>query len=293
MNTLDSQIGLQVLQVRYWQHVLNESLKQGVFSIPVHLAFGHEAIAVAISNMLQPPDQVVLSHRNVAYNLARRGALEPVYDEYRLAPTGIAKGKLGSMNLSNPEKGIRYTSSILGNNFPVGCGLALGQKILQQEGIVAILTGDGGMEEGTFYESLVFAKSHNLRCLFVIENNKYSMASTIAERRYPIAIERMCQSVDVPFFRLEGNFVFDYLSKLNHFRNIIMEKSSPVYVEVDLINMNRHAGPTPGWPTDDMNIDIKNGLIVQETAHDPVFVLKQNMDPELYKKLEKQVLNHA
>ena len=44
----------RVLQLRYWQHLLNEDLKQKAFKIPVHLAFGHEAIAVAIGSLLQP-----------------------------------------------------------------------------------------------------------------------------------------------------------------------------------------------------------------------------------------------
>ena len=289
---LDRQLALQVLQIRYWQHILNENLKRGVFSIPVHLAFGHEAIAVAINNMMQPVDQLVLSHRNVAYNLARAGSLRPIYDEYKLAATGVSGGKLGSMNLANPDRGIVYASSILGNNLPVACGLALGHQILQQPGIVILLTGDGAMEEGTFYESLVFARSQNLKCLFVVENNKYAMASTIAQRRCPVAIDHICQAVNMPFFNLSGNLVFDYLAKLNRLRNILIEESTSVCVEVDLISMNRHAGPTPGWPTDDMNIDLKNGLVVQETAYDPVFVLRHNMDSQLYTELENQVLAH-
>ena len=38
-------------------------------------------------------------------------------NEFRLKKDGLAGGLLGSMNLSNEEKNILYTSSILGNNF--------------------------------------------------------------------------------------------------------------------------------------------------------------------------------
>ena len=38
-------------------------------------------------------------------------------DEYYLRETGMASGQLGSMNLSNPDKNVIYSSSILGNNF--------------------------------------------------------------------------------------------------------------------------------------------------------------------------------
>ena len=65
----------QVLQLRYWQHLLNEDLKQKRFRVPVHLAMGHEALAVAVSAAMSESDQMALTHRNVAYNLARAGSL--------------------------------------------------------------------------------------------------------------------------------------------------------------------------------------------------------------------------
>ena len=112
----------EVLQLRYWQHLVNEALKKNTFTVPVHVAIGHEAIAVAINNVMNADDQLVLSHRNIEYNLARRGSLNPVVQEFLMSPDGAAKGKLGSMNLAQADSGVVYTSSILGNNLPVACG---------------------------------------------------------------------------------------------------------------------------------------------------------------------------
>jgi pyruvate dehydrogenase E1 component alpha subunit len=280
----------QVLQIRYWQHLVNESLKKGTIRIPLHVAFGHEAIAVAVSEMMQPGDALALSHRNIAYNLARAGDPQTVFDEYRLSSSGAAHGKLGSMNLANPDRGVVYTSSILGNNMPVTCGLALSMKVLRKPNIAIVCTGDGAMEEGTFHESLTLSKSQKLRCLFVIENNKYAMSSTIAERRCPIDISHICKAVDAPYFKLSGNDVFEYRDHMVQFRELLLRDPSPACVEVDLANVNRHAGPTPGWPTDPMNIDLKRGLIIQESAYDPVHVLKQKLDASVYNEIEHQVL---
>src|SRR5205809_5961703 len=109
----------EAIRIRLSQMLINEDYKAGNFKIPIHLAFGHEAIAVAVSNVLREEDKLVLSHRNMAYNLARAGKLKPVLDEYYLRETGLASGKLGSMNQINPLKNIIYSSSILVNNFPV------------------------------------------------------------------------------------------------------------------------------------------------------------------------------
>lgn len=286
----DNGLARQVLQIRNWQHIVNESMKKGALKQAVHLAFGHEAAAVAVSDMMSEHDQVVLSHRNIAYNLARAGELRPIFDEYRLSPDGLAGGRLGSMNLTNPDRGVVYTSSILGNNMPVACGLALGQHIRGTPGIVTVLTGDGGMEEGPFYESLLIAKSQRLACLFVIENNNHSLASTILERRCMISVEHFCQSFQVPYVPLSGNDVFDYADALRQCRSTIIRDATPVCVEVDLMILNRHAGPTPGWPEDPMKVDYTKGLILREDRYDPVFVLQQHLAPAVYDSLENEVL---
>ena len=282
------QLEMGVLRLRYWHHVMNEHLKEKRFKIPIHLAFGHEAIAVAVSHMMKPEDQLVLTHRNIAYNLARAGSLNQIYEEYKLASTGVGEGRLGAMNLANPGRGIVYTSSILGNNIPVACGLALGNQIFQRSGIVIVLVGDGAMEEGTFYEGIVFAKSQNLGLLVVVENNDHSLASTISERRCPISLPDMCASVDVPYMRLSGNDVAEYSAVLETARAKV-EGSTPVYIEVDLVTFNQHAGPTPGWATDPKNISIENGLIVEQTSNDPVFVLQQNMEPRFFDDLTSKI----
>lgn len=288
---MEMELATQVLQIRYWQHLVNEGLKKNVFAVPVHMAFGHEAVATAVSNAMQPGDQLVLTHRNIAYNLARAGALGPAWDEYKHLSSGLGKGRLGSMNVVNPSRGVVYSSSILGNNMPVACGLALGNQMKESRAVVIVLTGDGAMEEGTFYESLVFSRSHSLRLVFLIENNDFSMSSTIQERRCPIDVEQLCKAVTIPYCSLRGNLVFDYAEKLQKYREVVAQESYPAVIEADVTNLNRHAGPTPGWPADPMNIDLKNGLIVNKTAQDPVFVLRENMDPKTYEDVESRILS--
>lgn len=279
----------QVVRLRYWQHLLNEELKAKAFAIPVHLAFGHEAIAVAIGSTMTRDDQLVLTHRNIAYNLVRAGDLAPIRDEFLGRPNGLAGGRLGSMNLVNRARGIAYASSILGNNLSVGCGLALAKAVTSAGGDVIVMTGDGAMEEGPFYESLVFARTHALRMIVVIENNDQSMSSTITERRVPIDLDCFCAALDVPFSALSGNDVFSYAEHFARLHDDIHRHPGPRCVEVTLTAHYQHAGPTPGWPTDPKQIDIANGLVVAENETDPVFVLRERIGGERYGALEAQV----
>ena len=285
----DRRLAEEVIRLRYWQHLMNEELKKKRFRIPIHVALGNEAIVIAIHNMMRADDQLVLTHRNMAYNLARAGSLKPVYDEYMLSAEGIGGGKLGSMNLANPARGIVYASSILGNNLSLATGVALAKRVKREPGAVIVTTGDGAIEEGGFYEALVFAKSHELQLMIVLENNNHSMSSTIAQRRCSIAMAKLCESVHVPYQHLSGNDVFAYASTLLEVRAGMETGSNPVCVEAELTLLNQHAGPTPGWPTDPMNVDLKNGLIVRDESGDPLYVLRQSIGEEQFARMAAQV----
>jgi hypothetical protein len=153
-----------------------------------------------------------------------------------------------------------------------------------------VLTGDGAMEEGTFYEGLVFASSHRLPVLFLVENNDQSMSSTIAERRCPIQIGRLCAAVDIPFRSLSGNDVVEYAAQFRALRTLALEQRRPVCVEARVRAFCQHAGPSPGWPTDPKRISLQNGLIVEDSVDDPLFALGLRLGREKLDMLCKQVL---
>ena len=284
-------LALQVVQLRYWQHIMNEDLKKKVFTIPIHVAFGSEAIAVAASSCMKLDDRLVLTHRNMAFNLARVSELKIIYDEYRLSSEGVCGGRKGSMNLINPLRGVIYSSSILGNNFSVACGVALHKRVQKKPEIVIVTTGDGAMEEGGFYEALTFARSQDLKVVFLIENNNHSMSSTISQRRCPIYIDKMCDALDIPYKRLASNDVFEYASEFANMRARVLDSSCPVCIEVETVLMNQHAGPTPGWPTDPMSVSLSDGLIIRESTGDPLFILKNKIGDTAFESITADVLS--
>jgi TPP-dependent pyruvate/acetoin dehydrogenase alpha subunit len=264
------ELARRVLEVRLWQHVINEEMKRGRFRIPIHAAFGHEALAVTLDETLGPLDQLALTHRNMAYQFARARAFAPIQQEYLLAPEGACGGRLGSMNLTQPSRGIVYTSSILGNNLPVACGLAFAHKVRRSEGVVFVLTGDGAMEEGAFYETLLFARSHQLPLAVLIENNDHSLASRISERRSPIDVSGLAGALDIPHLPLSGNDLTVYSQTLARAR--AAAQSGPVVIEARVRTFCNHAGATPGWATDPRHISLSDGLIVESSSEDPAYM---------------------
>jgi acetoin:2,6-dichlorophenolindophenol oxidoreductase subunit alpha len=294
-------IAKEILKNRFFQICINQKYKEKEFKIPIHLALGHESIAVAINKIMTEKDNLILSHRNIAYNLARLGVLKPILDEYLLAENGLMNGKLGSMNLINPNQGIVYTSSILGNNFSVSVGVSLSQKIRKYDGITIVLGGDGSIEEGSFHESLLMLKTLDLSTLVIIENNEWSMHTKISERRHSINLQKFCNAYDIKYVKLEGNNVFEYIETLESLRKDCLATKSPICIEVMITTLgdwtmktpefpngkfiNYHAGPSP-------NIDLSQGLLpIRKTNEDPIYVLENifgNLD-----QIKKEVLSES
>ena len=121
----------KVALVRSRQHIINELIKKKKIIIPPHMAFGYEANAVAVHSILDKHEKIILTHRNIAYNLAfDLNNFKKFLNEINLKKNGLNQGKNGSMNIVNLPKGIIYTSSILGNNLPVGLGVAINNKVI-------------------------------------------------------------------------------------------------------------------------------------------------------------------
>lgn len=65
-------------------------------------------------------------------------------------------------------KGVETATGSLGHGLPVGCGFALSGKIKKLNFKTIVLLGDGECNEGTIWESAMFASSKKLDKLYVI-----------------------------------------------------------------------------------------------------------------------------
>ena len=273
----------EVLRVRFAQLWVNEHLKVGGFKVPVHLALGHEAIAVAVRAAMVGSDSLCLSHRNVHYNLASADNLDEELAELMLEPGGIAGGQSGSMNMANPAKGIPYTSSILGNDLSVATGIALADKLARRDTVTFAVTGDGAMEEGAFYEAIELLKSLGLPAIIIVENNGWSLGSRIGERRCAIDLKAIAVAFDISYNLLSGNDVQRYAAQLTDTRQMAIMRECPAIIEVELSTLGDWRGnPIPEEPDGKFinyhhgparTIDIDAWPIIQEDDRDPVHVL--------------------
>jgi transketolase len=69
---------------------------------------------------------------------------------------------------SNRVKNIEASTGSLGHGLPMGVGIALGEKIKNNDNKVFVIIGDGESNEGTNWESALLASHHKLNNLYCI-----------------------------------------------------------------------------------------------------------------------------
>ena len=71
-------------------------------------------------------------------------------------------------HVSHKVKGVEFSTGSLGHGLPYAVGKALGEKINGTKNKVYVLISDGELNEGTTWESLLFASFHKLDNLYII-----------------------------------------------------------------------------------------------------------------------------
>lgn len=215
---------------------------------PVHLSVGQEAIAVGVCDPLEKTDIISNTYRCHATYLAKGGDLHAMMAELYGKETGCAGGKAGSMHLIDMQNGVLGASAVVGTTISIAAGYALAMQMeAKQTGyqrIVVSMFGDGGTEEGCFYETINFAALHKLPIIFVCENNRLAIHTPI-EKRW--ANERLCERVatyDIETHKIDDGDVFrirETMARAIH--PIRKQKQGPIFIECATYRWLEHVGP--------------------------------------------------
>lgn len=149
--------------------MLNKHVRREILDIAVKTKNGHIASAFSIVEILvvlynwvlKPNDRFILSKGHGCM------ALYPFLKQRGYNP------KLKQHPDIDIKNGIWCSTGSLGHGLPIGVGMAFAKKLMNKNDNVYVLMSDGECQEGTTWESLLFAKQHNLDNLtIIIDYNK-------------------------------------------------------------------------------------------------------------------------
>jgi TPP-dependent pyruvate/acetoin dehydrogenase alpha subunit len=233
----------QLLRVRMVEEAVAEHYPRWQMRCPVHLSIGQEAAAVGVCSQLRRSDHVMSGHRSHAHYLAKGGALLPMLLEIHGKADGCSSGRGGSMHLLDLDAGFQGAVPIVGSTIPIATGLAFSDKLAGRDNVTAVFFGEAATEEGVFAESLNFAALHELRVLFVCENNLYSVYSPM-EVRQPAerSITALAAAHGVSSFHADGNDLDFVRDATGEALRQISARPAPKLLLLDTYRWREHCG---------------------------------------------------
>jgi pyruvate dehydrogenase E1 component alpha subunit len=168
-----------MLLIRRFEEKAGQLYGMGLIGGFCHLYIGQEAVVVGMQMCLQPGDQVITSYRDHGHMLATGMEARGVMAELTGRIGGYSKGKGGSMHMFSVEKGFFGGHGIVGAQVSLGTGLAFSNWYRGNRNVSLTYFGEGASNQGQVYESFNLAALMKLPCIFIIENNKYGMGTSV------------------------------------------------------------------------------------------------------------------
>ncbi len=169
-----------------------------------HLYIGQEAVVVGMQMAAKDGDQVITAYRDHGHTLAVGMDPNRVMAELTGRRGGCSSGKGGSMHMFAPDKHFYGGHGIVGASVPLGAGLAFANLYRGNGNVCLCYFGDGAANQGQVYETFNMAELWKLPIVFVIENNKYAMGTSIERSS---ATTELCQrgaSFAIPGEHVDG-----------------------------------------------------------------------------------------
>jgi len=168
-----------MLLIRRFEEKAGQLYGMGLIGGFCHLYIGQEAVVVGLTSCLKPGDQVITSYRDHGHMLATGMEARGVMAELTGRIGGYSKGKGGSMHMFSREKGFFGGHGIVGAQVALGAGLGFANWYRGNDNVSVTYYGEGASNQGQVYESMNLAALFKIPVIFVIENNKYAMGTSL------------------------------------------------------------------------------------------------------------------
>jgi TPP-dependent pyruvate/acetoin dehydrogenase alpha subunit len=117
---------------------------------------------------------------------------------------GLSKGKGGSMHLFDKTVNFLGGHAIVGAHLPLAAGAGFAIKYEGGDQVVACYFGDGAVPEGEFHESMNLSALWKLPVIWICENNRYAMGTSLERALAQTEIWKFAQTYGIPGEPVDG-----------------------------------------------------------------------------------------
>ena len=168
-----------MLLIRRFEEKAGQLYGMGLIGGFCHLYIGQEAVVVGMQMAIGEGDEVVTSYRDHGHMLACGMDPRGVMAELTGRASGYSHGKGGSMHMFSKEKNFFGGHGIVGAQVSIGTGLGFSNWYRGNDRVALTYFGEGASNQGQVFESFNLAALMKLPVVYIIENNKYGMGTSV------------------------------------------------------------------------------------------------------------------
>jgi pyruvate dehydrogenase E1 component alpha subunit len=193
-----------MLLIRRFEEKAGQLYGMGAIGGFCHLYIGQEAIVVGMQMAIGEGDQVITGYRDHGHMLACGMDARGVMAELTGRRGGYSKGKGGSMHMFSKEKNFYGGHGIVGAQVSLGTGLAFANRYRGNDRVSLAYFGDGAANQGQVYESFNMAELWKLPVVYIIENNRYAMGTSVTRSSAQTDFSKRGASFNIPGEQIDG-----------------------------------------------------------------------------------------
>ena len=235
----------QMLLIRRFEERAAQLYGMGLIGGFCHLYIGQEAVVVGMQMAVQEGDQVITTYRDHGHMLATGMDPKGVMAELTGRRGGYSRGKGGSMHMFSKEKNFYGGHGIVGANVPLGAGIAFANRYRGNGAVCLTYFGDGAANQGQVYESFNMAKLWKLPVVFIIENNKYAMGTSVERSAATTDFSHRGASFAIPGEQVDGMDVRAVRDTGRRVVKAVREGSGPYILEMLTYRYRGHSMSDP------------------------------------------------
>jgi pyruvate dehydrogenase E1 component alpha subunit len=261
----------RMLLIRRFEEKAGQMYGMGLIGGFCHLYIGQEAVVVGMQSAIEPGDSVITSYRDHGHMLACDMDPKGVMAELTGRSGGYSRGKGGSMHMFSKEKNFFGGHGIVGAQVPLGTGLAFAHHYRKNGRVSLTYLGDGAINQGQVAESFNMAALWKLPVIYVIENNKYGMGTSVARASASPDLYTRGEPYGIPGTKVDGMDVVAVHAAAQAAVEHARSGAGPYILEMLTYRYRGHSMSDPA------KYRTKEEVSKMRTEHDPIDLVRKRL----------------
>jgi pyruvate dehydrogenase E1 component alpha subunit len=260
-----------MLEIRRFEERAGQLYGMGFIGGFCHLYIGQEAVVVGMQMCLKEGDQVITGYRDHGHMLACGMSPRGVMAELTGRRNGLSRGKGGSMHMFSKEKNFYGGHGIVGGQVSLGSGLAFANMYRGNDNVALSYFGDGAANQGQVYESFNMAALWKLPCIYIIENNRYAMGTSVTRSSAQTNFAARGSAFMIPGMQVDGMDVRAVQAAGEIAVKHCREGHGPFILEMETYRYRGHSMSDPA------KYRSKDEVTKMRSEHDPIEQVRERL----------------